>query len=74
MRIAFRWLRKNRDRGILPTLEMRDVEHSLCAYDKWQRAHERLQAGSKPSLERFRLSLPLVRNLFGEMVPGRKTA
>jgi hypothetical protein len=67
MREAFDYLNQNRDPRILPTLEMRDVEHSLCAYDKWCRAHDCLKAGKRVSLELFR---PPCRNLFGDYVPG----
>jgi hypothetical protein len=67
MREAFDYLDQNRDRRILPTLEMRDVEHSLCAYGKWRRAHDCLKVGKRVSLELFR---PACRNLFGDYVPG----
>jgi hypothetical protein len=69
IREVFEWVKKHRDAKILPTLEMRDVEHSLCAFDKWRRAHERLQAGKPTGLERFH---PIRRNLFGEVVPQRR--
>lgn len=65
IRQVFRWIEQNRDRSTLPTLEMRDVEHSLCAYDKWRRAHERLRASQPVTLERF---TPPRRNLFGGFV------
>lgn len=66
MREAFRWLDQNRDRRILPTLEMRDVEHSLCCYHKWRRAHGLLQAGKPVKLERFH---PPRKNLLGDRLP-----
>jgi hypothetical protein len=53
MRSVFRWINRHRDRSILPTLEMRDIEHSLCAWFKFERAHERLAAGRPTGLERF---------------------
>jgi hypothetical protein len=61
----FRWVDEHRDTTILPTLEMRDLEHSLCAYDKWRRAHEALKAGQRVTLERFR---PPRRTLFGDEI------
>ena len=69
MREVYRWVREHRDRAILPTLEMRDVEHSLCAYDKWCRAHESLRAGKRVTLERFSPPQSPRRNLFAETIP-----
>lgn len=47
------WLKSKRDPDILPTLEMRDVEHALCELDKYLRAKERLEAGQHLGLEVF---------------------
>ena len=33
--------------------DLRVVEHTLCEYDKYRRAHDALQEGRKPRLRRF---------------------
>lgn len=38
---------------ILPDIEARDIEHSLCEYDKYERVKERMTAGRITGLERF---------------------
>jgi hypothetical protein len=48
------WIEERRDRSLLPTLEARDIEHSLCETDKMERARERLAAGKNVGLERFK--------------------
>jgi hypothetical protein len=35
--------------------EMREIEHSLCEYDKYRRAADALAAGERPRLRRFRV-------------------
>jgi hypothetical protein len=40
MRAIYTWVYENRNLGILPDLEMRDIEHSLCEYDKYLRVKE----------------------------------
>jgi hypothetical protein len=60
MREVYDWVAAERDTAILPTLEMRDIEHSLCELSKYLRVKEALKLGGryKGGLERF--SLPLV--------------
>lgn len=41
------------DHALLPTLEMRDVEHSLCEYDKYKRAENALATNQRIALDRF---------------------
>jgi hypothetical protein len=53
MQDVFQWVQYNREVPLLPTLEMRDIEHSLCEYDKHQRATERILAGKTVGLESF---------------------
>jgi hypothetical protein len=53
MRWVLDWLMRARDVRVLPTLEMRDVEHCLCELDKYCRAQERLATGKMIGLERF---------------------
>jgi hypothetical protein len=47
MRRTYTWVDAHRDPLILPTLEMRDIEHSLCAWDKYQRNWTQLEAGER---------------------------
>src|SRR5205085_3474477 len=54
MKEIYCWIRANKNQDILPTLEMRDIEHCCCEYDKYRRAQERLRAGRAVGLERFR--------------------
>lgn len=44
----------NADRRLLPTLEMRDIEMSLCEIDKYSRAQEAQATKVKTGLEMFR--------------------
>jgi hypothetical protein len=60
MRGVLAWLKTERDSAILPALEMRDVEHSLCEFDKYLRASERLNALQNIGLERFAPSRSLL--------------
>jgi|SRR5215831_2606157 len=62
MREVYAWVDENRDRDILPTLEMRDIEHSLCELSKYLRVKEALKSGGryKGGLEIFRLPLVAV--------------
>jgi hypothetical protein len=48
------WITANRDPEILPTIEARDVEHSLCEYWKLVRAAQRIREGRVTGLESFR--------------------
>lgn len=55
MRVLFEQVEKVRDKALLPTLEMRDVEHSLCETDKMLRARERMATGNtRIGLDAFR--------------------
>lgn len=54
MQELLHWLERNLDRQLLPTLEMRDIEHSLCEVDKYLRAKEALQANTRVTLDTFK--------------------
>jgi hypothetical protein len=51
------WMQAARDMQILPALEMRDIEHSLCEYDKYKRVQERHASGHRGGLEHFQRPL-----------------
>lgn len=53
MQEAYQWILERRNVTILPTLEMRDIEHSMCEYDKHCRAQDRSKAGREVGLEKF---------------------
>jgi hypothetical protein len=54
MRVVFDWLNKNKNPDLLPTLEMRDVEHSLCEFDKNQRARQAIKDGERLGLDLYK--------------------
>lgn len=62
MRQTFMWIDASRDRTLLPTLEMRDIEHSLCELQKYLRVKEALAQGGSyhGGLEKFRNPLVAV--------------
>ncbi len=60
IRWAMSWIYANANRKLLPTLEMRDVEHSLCEFDKYCRAYDAVKGGDRIGLEEFKLNLKLV--------------
>ena len=43
--VVMDWIANNRDPKLLPTLEARDIEHSLCEYDKYCRVQQNPRAG-----------------------------
>jgi len=53
MRDVQTWIINERDPEVLPTIEMRDIEHCLCEHDKFERAQERVKAGKNIGLEVF---------------------
>src|SRR5262249_26127995 len=54
LRQVFTWIDVHRDRAILDTLEMRDIEHSLCAFDKYRRHQEQLAQGRPLTRQSYR--------------------
>lgn len=56
------WVTQHRDKELLPTLEMRDIEHSLCEFDKYERVR---LAEVRSSLERFQPPREAQLKLFG---------
>jgi len=50
---VYEWIRDRRDAVLLPTLELRDMEHVQCECEKYWRAEERLREGRMVGLERF---------------------
>jgi len=44
---------KHRDENLLPTIELRDIEHSLCELDKYLRAKEMEEGTTKSALRKF---------------------
>lgn len=59
LRAIYAWVEKHREVPLLPTLEMRDIEHSLCEYDKYCRVKDALDTGVsfRGGLERFQRPL-----------------
>jgi hypothetical protein len=59
MQRIFEAVEERRDRSILPELEMRDIEHALCEYDKYCRVKDAMNAGVtfRGGLERFQRPL-----------------
>ena len=54
MRLLYEWLCAEVDEALLPTLELRDVEHNLCESDKYQRARQALKLGQRIGLDVYR--------------------
>jgi hypothetical protein len=52
MRGILVWLQKH-STNILPALEMRDVEHSLCEMQKYLRTEEQLKAGKRVTMDLY---------------------
>ena len=57
MREVYDWVAAERDTAILPTLEMRDIEHSLCEVDKMSRIKDCKKHGGKHGIETYRRGL-----------------
>lgn len=55
MILVMNWLKCERNPLILPQLELRDVEHSLCEFDKYVRAQNQMkETGKIVGLDKFR--------------------
>jgi hypothetical protein len=54
MLMLMEWVLTHRDPILLPTLEVRDIEMSLCEIDKYLRCKERMEREETIGLERFR--------------------
>lgn len=64
MQGILRWLVEHTDIIIVPTFEMRDVEHICCEYFKYIRAKEAIKNGTRCSNDLYRPSVPTVTRLF----------
>lgn len=53
------WIILKRDQTLLPTVEARDIEMSLCEFDKYQRAGDREKDGQRCGLEVFQRRLAI---------------
>jgi len=53
MREILFWLKRERNPSILPQLEIRDVEHSLCEFDKYERVKQQVALGKPVTIDRY---------------------
>lgn len=53
MQVVMKQIRQRREIKLLPYIEARDVEHSLCEFDKYCRVTEREESGAIVGLDRY---------------------